>query len=168
MKCLECGPGKLKKNKGNYLYKESGLSNIVLVNIPMYRCDACKETEVEIPATEELHNMLSFMLLLKPTQLNGEEARFLRKNMGYTEKDLAKKLGVTRVTLSRWENAKGALKTDRDKHLRLFFLSKKGNDLQKTPGVVQLIKSLVSYLPFQDEKDQLKLYPEDWMSLSPV
>lgn len=165
MKCLECGE-KLEKTKGNYQYKESGLNNIILVDIPIYRCVSCKETEVEIPGTKELHIFIAFMLLFKPTHLNGAEARFLRKSMGYTEEDLANSLGIKRVTVSRWENAKKGMKKDRDKHLRLFFMNKKSNEFLKAPGVMQIIKTLLSSLPIEGEKTDLKIHPDDWAALS--
>ncbi len=167
MKCLECGE-KLEKTKGNYQYKESGLNNILLVDIPIYRCASCKETEVEIPGTKELHMLIAFLLLFKPTHLTGAEARFLRKSMCYTEEDLANSLGIKRVTVSRWENAKGEMKKDRDKHLRLFFMNKKSNEFIEAPGIMQIIKTLLSSLPIEKDMTNLKIHPEDWAALSTV
>lgn len=64
-----------EKTREKYNYKESGLPNIVLNNIPVYRCPKCKEMEVEIQCAEELRFLIAGILLFKPINLIGAEAR---------------------------------------------------------------------------------------------
>ena len=76
MRCPNCGK-EMVRMEGIYPYHESGLKNVTLVNVPMYKCPACKETEVEIPRLEELHLLLAFLIVLQPDPLKGEEVRYL-------------------------------------------------------------------------------------------
>lgn len=163
MKCSNCG-GVLEKHLSVHKYLECGLKNIVLVNIPVHRCLSCSETEVEIPCTEELHLLIAFLLVLKPTGLNGDEGRYLRKHLGYTAEDLADKIGVTRVTVARWETGKTVIKPDHDKQLRRFYLDKKENEFNKLPAVNKILSTLVDFLPAKNRKPEFRIHPEDWMS----
>ena len=54
MKCTQYGH-RTEITTGIRRYEESGLKNVMLMNVPMYKCTSCGETEGEIPATEELH-----------------------------------------------------------------------------------------------------------------
>jgi YgiT-type zinc finger domain-containing protein len=163
MKCTNCG-GVLVKHLSSHKYIESGLKNIVLANIPVYRCSSCAETELEIPCTEELHLLIAFILMLKPFGLTGDEGRYLRKHMGYTAEDLAGKIGVTRVTVARWESGKGNIKLDHDKQLRRLYLDKKGSELNKLPAVYKILNTLIDFLPAKNKKSEFKIHTEDWIT----
>lgn len=164
MKCAQCGKT-MEMRRGTHHYVESGLKNIVLVGVPVYHCSSCKENEVEIPCTEELHLTIAFLLALKPVGLNGDEARYLRKHLGYTAEDLAEIMGVKRVTVSRWENAtkSGSIREEHDKHLRRLYLDKKKTDLIKAPGINRILSTLVDFLPLNKKTPQFKIHAEDWM-----
>ncbi len=101
MKYLECGKTQ-KKGKGNFRYTQSGLDNIILEGVPNYICLSCKSTEWEVPCSEGLHLMIAFALVFKPKALTGREARFLRKHLCYTGEELARIMGVKRMTVTRW------------------------------------------------------------------
>lgn len=161
MSCVQCG-GKLKKGPEKFRYRESGLENIILVNVPVYRCRSCKETQVEIPYTEKLHLLIALVLLFKPTLLIGPEARYLRKHLGYTMEDWADAMGVKRVTVARWEAKKGAIKQSQDKHLRLIYVDKKGDALKKLSQVDRIIKTVLGLLPIEKTKQEFKIRTEDW------
>ena len=165
MKCIECG-GAMKKIQGDYRYLESGLDDIVLGNITRYKCSKCGEEEVAIPSTDDLHKLIAFILILKPTPLMGKEVKYLRKMLGYTSEKFAEALGVTRVSISRWENSGLEMKPDRDKHIRLFFFSKKSDEMQKSPSVMLVIKTLVSNLPMKEDNREIRFQPEDWTAMA--
>jgi len=162
MKCLECG-GKMRKTKTNHRYIESGLDNIVLIDATAYKCQDCDEDEIEIPRADKLHLFIAFLLSLKPTSLTGAEARFLRKHLGYTAAELASAMGITRLTVTRWENAKGIMKEDRDKHLRLFYLEKKGDAINRLPELKSFFVKLQSFLPMKKKPGDVKIHADDWM-----
>ncbi len=127
MKCPECGQ-MMKRETKDYKYTESGLSNVILKDISVYRCP-CGNEVAEIPAIERLHQKIAEGLFRKPALLTGEEIRFLRKEMGLKAMELAHVLGVSKVTVSRWENQTKPIGVVSDRLIRLLylcFLEKKG------------------------------------------
>lgn len=83
-------------------YRESGLDNVELVDAPVWACDE-GHREVQIPSAEQLHRLLTNLLIRKPTALKGTEIRFLRKELGLTGRAFAQRLGMTPEHLSRLE-----------------------------------------------------------------
>jgi putative zinc finger/helix-turn-helix YgiT family protein len=103
MKCSECGH-ELEVRRENRRYDESGLSNVILVNIEVRRCPSCGKEVVAIPAVARLHASLAKAVVEKPETLSSAEFKFLRKFLGWSGADTARYLGVTAETVSRWEN----------------------------------------------------------------
>src|SRR2546425_97440 len=111
------------------------------MDIPLYRCPSCKETQVEIPGMAELHLLLGILILYYPTRLKSEQVRFLRKHMGYSQEELADLMGVERGTITRWENGK-PFRLDQDKHLRRLYAKAMRDELSvlsKTPRIWELL-----------------------------
>jgi len=120
--CWSCEK-QLKVIKGKpYHYTESGLKNIILHGINQYECTACGEKAAEIPRVEDLHFVISKILVCKKALLSGCEIKFLRKEMGLKSNVMAKILSVDPSTLSRWENAKGPVDESSDKLLRVIYM----------------------------------------------
>jgi putative zinc finger/helix-turn-helix YgiT family protein len=88
----------------NHRYTESGLSNVVLVDVEVRRCQNCGEITVSIPRIEELHRTLAMALIRQTGRLAPSEIRFLRKWLGWSGVDFAKHMGVAPETVSRWES----------------------------------------------------------------
>jgi putative transcriptional regulator len=74
-----------------------------LVNVPVHRCTACGDFEVEIPLIVQLNQALADALIRQPSRLTGAEIRFLRKALGWSGVDFARHMGVDAATVSRWE-----------------------------------------------------------------
>lgn len=161
MLCAQCG-SEMIELEGMHRYEECGLSNVILMNVPMYKCTPCKETDVEIPCMDELHLLIGFLLCLKPVKLTSEEARYLRKHLAYTQEELANHLGVSRVTVNRWETGKPLI-LSQDKALRRMYFQKKAEELRKLPEVCRILATLVDKLPLSSQKPKLQLRKEDWM-----
>ena len=83
-------------------YRESGLDNVELVDVPVWECRKGHQ-ELQVPNAEQLHGLLTNLLIRKPTALNGTEIRFLRKELGLTGRAFAQRLGMTPEHLSRLE-----------------------------------------------------------------
>lgn len=120
MNCQNCGR-KTKKKIGDHHYLESGLSNVVLKQVKIYTCDNCGEVAVKIPRVKALHGYIANRLIEKGSLLTGEEVRFLRKRMGLKAVEFANILGVTKETVSRWENNQTTLSSTADRATRLMY-----------------------------------------------
>src|SRR2546425_3135547 len=101
MKCTECGT-QMKARRENYRYDECGLRHVTLMGIEVRRCPRCGNYEVSIPHVEKLHRLIARVVIEKTTRFTGEEVRFLRKSLGWSGSDFAKRMGVTDETVSRW------------------------------------------------------------------
>jgi YgiT-type zinc finger domain-containing protein len=77
-RCSNCGEP-ARKVRENYLFKESGLPNVVLENIEVLRCEHCGNVDPIINRVNELMRVLALAVIEKPWGLTGEEIRFLRK-----------------------------------------------------------------------------------------
>ena len=122
-KCAECGSPMTVKAE-NHRYGESGLDNVTLIGVPVWRCSHCGEWEVEIRNVEGLHRLLAYLLARKAARLTPQEIRFLRTYLGLSSADFARRMGVAKQTVSRWERVDEplAMKTGTERFLRLMSL----------------------------------------------
>jgi putative transcriptional regulator len=89
-----------------YHYKESGLDDVVLLNGYTIRQTPYGET-VSIENVDALHRLLARQIILQ-REINGAQFRFLRREMGKTQAQVATWFQVTEQSISLWER-------DRDK-----------------------------------------------------
>jgi transcriptional regulator with XRE-family HTH domain len=101
-RCVECGEPQQLTRK-TVPYPESGLDNVQLLNVPVWVCPNRHE-ELEVPAVEELHNLLAHMIVRQPSPLSGRDIRFLRRRLGLTARDFSAQLGWTPEWHSQLEN----------------------------------------------------------------
>jgi putative zinc finger/helix-turn-helix YgiT family protein len=118
-KCRTCGKAELTTRKETYVYKESGLPNVVLVGVEVRRCSACGHHELVLPRVSELHGTIAHAVIHKPARLSGAEVRFLRKYLGWSGVDFARHMGVDPSTVSNWETDKDPIGPTSDRLLRL-------------------------------------------------
>lgn len=116
MNCPICGR-KSTHSIEQYRYRESGLDNVFVSDVDIFRCK-CGEEYVQLSGVDNIHNKIATALLHKNSLLSGSESKFLRKWLGLKSEEMAQALGYTRVTVSRWENDGPSAKTDRA--LRLY------------------------------------------------
>ena len=115
-KCLRCNE-EYRTEIGDYHYLESGLDNLWICGVEIYRCD-CGESAA-IPNPIEIHRVIAKCLLMRRTPLTGKEIRFLRKHMVMKAIEFAKRIGVDNSTVSRWENGKEKPSDIADRAIRL-------------------------------------------------
>lgn len=102
-RCSNCGEV-ARKVRENYLFKESGLSNVVLENIEVIKCEHCGNADPVINKLNELMRVLALAVVEKPWGLTGGEVRFLRKFVGMNGESFASLLHTDKSLLSKWEN----------------------------------------------------------------
>ncbi len=120
MKCDNCS-NKMVSKIESYHYTESGLDN-VYIETDVYRCKKCKEIIADIPAMDELNDIVGIAIVNKNTILTGKEIKFLRKQMLLKANELAAILGVTKQTVSRWENDKEKISKYTDRLIRMAYI----------------------------------------------
>ena len=119
--CLNCGNKGVSISRGDHKFLESGLDNVILSNVEISKCDNCGEKVVSIPSPNQLLEVISEQVILKPSRLTGKEIRFLRKNIYLKTQELAQILGVHRVTVSRWENGHKKPTSSEDRLIRMVY-----------------------------------------------
>lgn len=118
MKCSECG-GKMASRRENYLFSaESGLP-VTLAGVEVRTCAACGSREAVVPAFDGLNSAMASVLARKPGRLSGSEFRYLRSFLGLSGRDLARLLGASPATVSRWEQEAAPVGTQVDKLMRV-------------------------------------------------
>jgi putative zinc finger/helix-turn-helix YgiT family protein len=116
VKCIECG-GRMKTARENFRHEALGLP-VTLVGVEVSRCAGCGLSEVSIPQLEGLHRAIASALVNKTARLTAAEIRFLRKQLSWSGAELADHLGVTRETVSRWEQGSAPIGATADRLLR--------------------------------------------------
>ncbi len=156
MKCHECN-SEMKKSKELYHYTESGLDNVYLADLAVYRCE-CGEFFASIPEIIKLNSRVGITLIKKKTLLKGQEIKYLRKNAGLNAKAFAEYIGIDKSTLSRWENNKQPVDKSNDRMIRLFYAVFKGIPTEEIKSFINdVIKEISStgeekaiYIPIND------------------
>lgn len=124
MKCPECGAN-MKTSRENFRHAAPWLPGLTLFDVEVSRCPACGEYEVEIPYLEGLIRAISAELITKPARFAPEEVSFLRKALGLSGEDFAKRMGVTKEQVSRWESGKKPIGSVADHLLRMLVANAK-------------------------------------------
>lgn len=103
-------------------YTACGLDNIYLVS-GFVRREVAGEVYVSVKDVEELHKAIAITLARKKL-LCGQEIRFLRKYLEFTQSDLGDSLGVSDQSVARYEKDRGPMDPSADYVLRLLVLGK--------------------------------------------
>ena len=133
-----------------YHYTESGLRNVWLVNGYAVRQTPYGEA-VSIQDLEGLHRYIGSVIARRP-KLTGPELRFLRKEMGMSQRGVAAFVGTSEQNVSLWER-RGRVPQAADRILKLAYLEHVNRD-----GNVK-IKETIDFLNQQDSTvlEKLKL-----------
>lgn len=130
-------------------YDMGGLHHVVLHGVTVARCKSCAEEEITIPRIGQLHRALANFLVHQPRLFSSEEIRFLRKHIGLSATDFAQRMGVTRETVSRWENGT-QMGASADRLLRVLVATHEPSDNYAIDDVLKdLLSSLPTDLPAQ-------------------
>jgi YgiT-type zinc finger domain-containing protein len=120
--CSNCGRA-ARRSRGNYLFRESGLKNVVLVDVDIMKCDKCGNEDPTIPRMDDVMKTIALALITKPFALCGEEIRYLRKYLGMSGDTFASYLHTDKSVLSRWENNRESVGSKTDLLIRAIVVS---------------------------------------------
>jgi len=130
MICPDCRKQEMQESRETVRYDECGLSNVALQGVRVRRCPGCGNQLVSIPNLEGLHRALAVTLVSKPERLSTEEIIFLRKSLGWSKTDFAKKFHVRKEQVSRWESEKNPVPMTLQNELLLRTLVAKGQRIE--------------------------------------
>lgn len=133
-----------------YHYTECGLKNVWLKN-GYVRKNTPYGEGVSIQDVEGLHKVIGSIIAKRP-KLTGPELRFLRKEMGMSQKAMATFVGTSEQNISLWER-RGRVPQTADRLIKLAYLEtiSKGGNVQ--------IRDIIERLNELDDvaHEQLKL-----------
>jgi DNA-binding transcriptional regulator YiaG len=112
---------------GEYHYTESGLDNVVLVNVEVCTDDDGDEVYA-IPNIRGLHKVIAHGLITQPCGLAPSELRFLRTEIGMTQGELAQILKKDHQTIGRWERGETPIDQNAEAVLRRIVAERLGID----------------------------------------
>lgn len=105
-----------------YHYRACGLDDVYLLN-GFERTDSKFGPAVTITDVEGLHRAIAMSIISeKKTMFSALEVRFLRKEMGFTQEELAKRLGVDVQTVARYEKDQTTLPKPTAIAIALFYI----------------------------------------------
>jgi len=87
-----------------YHYTECGLQNVFIDGLDFLVDDAGDEI-ITIPAINELHRLIAKGIVSHKHGISGEELRFLRTEMGFTQSELAAIVHHDKQSIGRWERS---------------------------------------------------------------
>ncbi len=85
---------------------------------PGLRCAKCGEEALDGAVIEAALVALTQQVLILPSVLAPQEAKFLRKRLQLSQKDLAERMGISRETVAAWECGQKPLSPQHDYILR--------------------------------------------------
>jgi DNA-binding transcriptional regulator YiaG len=100
-----------------YHYTECGLQDVYLVN--GFTID--EEGIVFIENIHGLHKAIGQKLIFTPDRLKGDEIRFIRHYMDWSQQSMGKLLGVSHQTVLRWEQGHVPINETADHYVRGLF-----------------------------------------------
>ncbi|MBI4838849.1 MAG: helix-turn-helix domain-containing protein [Nitrospirae bacterium] len=130
----------MASKKEKYHYTESGLDNVFLYT-RIYKCE-CGETIVDIPNIYGLNELIAQIIVKKSAMLKGKEIRFIRKQLHLKATEFASRLGVDKVTVSRWENDEEKIGVANDRLIRMIYTQICQEKCKKVFNIIDMIQSI--------------------------
>ncbi len=91
-----------------YHYTECGLMNVFIEGMPSVVDDDGDEI-ISISGINVLHHVIAQGVVCHGKGMSGDELRFIRSEMGYTQAELSKFLHVDKQTVGRWERSENEI-----------------------------------------------------------
>ena len=119
--CPDCG-GPVQRSRENHRLPLAGEWGVTLEGVEITHCAKCGQRGVAIERLGPLMRGIAAAVVRKRGRLAAPEVTFLRKHLEYTGARLARALGVTGPTVSRWETGREPIGPSADRLLRALVL----------------------------------------------
>ncbi len=129
-----------------YHYKECGLDNVFIEGINICIDDDGDEV-ITISAVNELHKAIALGIVSHEHGISGEELRFLRTEMGYTQAELAIFVHNDKQTIGRWERGEYDIDGSAETIIRRLAIEKLTLDVEL--DMEELARRSISTVPMQ-------------------
>ena len=143
MKCDRC-EAKMTAVKVPYRYAESGLPNVILMGIEVFKCPQCGTVAARIPDMKGLHNAIARCVAKLDRRLVPAELGFLDKFVGYNATD--EKLLHLRDEIAGWPKSTAQARRRVELFLRLITLIA----LDDEPDALRALKDDIVFALAQD------------------
>ena len=114
----------------NHHYTECGLQNVFVEGLEFVADDEGDEI-ITIPAVNELHRVIALGIVSHEHGMSGDELRFLRTEMGYTQAELAALVHHDRQSIGRWERAEFDIASSAEAIIRRLAIEKLNLEINK-------------------------------------
>lgn len=158
---------KWRRVMNEYHYTECGLDNIYLVNGFEITKNNSDE-EIFIHDIHGLHKAIGMALVCKQGLLLGNEIKFIRTTLDFSQTMLAKLLGCTYQTVLLWEKNKTPISKTADRLLRIMFFEYLNpekdttiydliNEIADLEAEVASCEQKINKISFEETSDQWRL-----------
>jgi DNA-binding transcriptional regulator YiaG len=121
MICDRCSRRLRRGIREKYPYTDGGLTNVFLRNVPVYVCPRHGVQAVVLRGIDRILGDIKRHLLNRGAPFTQAEVRFLRKYEGWTQDELADRLGVHKITVAKWETGRVTIGPTHQRLLYLLF-----------------------------------------------
>lgn len=135
--CIICGSSDLEHDFVTHRAEEFGVRSVEFLNTPCTRCRTCGDEAIRIPRYVRVARQIRDRLCALNRVLFGDEFRLLRRELNLTAQELARRIGVSPVTLSRWEQGHVPVQQIADRLIRSWALSALGYDWREIDHLMQ-------------------------------
>jgi YgiT-type zinc finger domain-containing protein len=105
IRCSNCARGSMVagRTKSHDIGPLLGLDEVLLEGAPALVCNNCEHVMLEGEVVEGARHEVARLIVQDGAPLAAAEVRFLRETLDMTQAQLAERLDITRVTVTRWE-----------------------------------------------------------------
>jgi transcriptional regulator with XRE-family HTH domain len=137
-----------------YHYTESGLKNVFIEGIvPVI--DEEGDEVIEIRFIAALHAEIARGIITQKGTISGEELRFLRTEMGFTQAELASHVSLDAQTIGRWERSEKPVNPTAETVIRALAGEKLVHSFNKS------IEELAESIKATEEDDEINIQAQE-------